>query len=68
MIRTLEGQYVGPGSRFAGFQQLIAAATEEGSWVEGQAVNRTTKQEEPRRILVVLHDGLVFISSPLRTP
>ncbi len=63
VIRTLEGQYVGPGSRFAGFQQLIGAATEEGTWVEGQAVNRTTRQEEPRRMRIVLHDGLVFISS-----
>ena len=63
VIKSLEGQYVGPGSRFAGFQQLIGAATEEGTWVEGQAVNRTTRQEEPRRIFVVLHDGLVFISS-----
>ena len=62
-IPSLEGQYVGAGSRFPGLAQLIGVATEEGSWVNGRGVNQVTKQEEPRRMLVVLHDGLVFISS-----
>ena len=62
-IRSLQGQYVGPGSRFAGFQQMIANANAEGFWGTSQGVNPVTKQEEPRRILVVLHDGLIFISS-----
>ena len=59
-IPALEGQYVGPGSAFAGLAQLIAAATEEGFWITTQGVNPVTKQEEPRRVLIVLHDGLVF--------
>ena len=28
-----------------------------------RGINPDTKQEEPRRVLVVLHDGLVFSSS-----
>ena len=59
-IPALEGQYVGPGSTFAGLTQLVEAATEEGFWITTQGINPATKQEEPRRILVVLHDGLVF--------
>ena len=62
-VRSIVGQYVGPGSRFAGFQRMIADATEEGVWATTQSINRTTRQEEPRRMLIVLHDGLVFVSS-----
>ena len=62
-IRSLEGQYVGSGSRFVGLGSLIDIATEEGYWVTTRSVNPATKQEEPRRVLVVLHDGLVFASS-----
>ena len=62
-IPSLVGQYVGAGSRFPGLAQLIGVATEEGRWINGRGVNQVTKQEEPRRMLVVLHDGLVFISS-----
>ncbi len=62
-IRSLEGQYVGSGSRFVGLGSLIDVATEEGYWVTTRSVNPATKQEEPRRVLVVLHDGLVFASS-----
>ncbi len=62
-IRSLQGQYVGPGSRFAGFAQLLAVATDEGLWVTTRGVNPVTKQEEPRRIFLVLHDGLLFSSS-----
>ena len=62
-VRTIVGQYVGPGSRFSSFQPLIASATEEGHWSNARGINRTTKQEEPRRILAVLHDGLVFATS-----
>ena len=62
-IPSLEGQYVGPGSSFSGLGELIGAATEEGFWVTARAINPATKQEEPRRILAVLHDGLVFVSS-----
>ncbi len=62
-LRSLEGQYVGPGSRFSGLGSLTAIATEEGHWVNARGINPATKQEEPRRILVVLHDGLVFVSS-----
>ena len=62
-IPALEGQYVGPGSTFFGLTQLVAAATEEGFWITTQGINPATKQEEPRRVLVILHDGLVFSSS-----
>ena len=62
-IRSLEGQYVGPGSRFPGLGSLIPIATEAGHWYTARGVNPATKQEEPRRIFVVLHDGLVFVSS-----
>ncbi len=62
-LRALEGQYVGPQSRFPGLRQLIDIATEEGRWDTARGINPATKQEEPRRILAVLHDGLVFASS-----
>ena len=62
-IAALEGQYVGPGSPFAGLGQLIGVGTEDGAWVETQGINPVTKQEEPRRILVVLRDHLVFSAS-----
>ena len=61
-ISALAGQYVGPGSRFSGLGNLISLATEEGRWVTGRGVNPVTKQDEPRRFLAVLHDGLVFTS------
>ncbi len=59
-VRALEGQYVGPGSRFAGLGQLAGIATAEGRWENIRGVNPVTKQEEPRRVFVVLHDGLAF--------
>ena len=62
-IPALEGQFVGPGSRYSGLTELIEAATEEGSWIMSRGINPATKQEEPRRILVVRHDGLVFSAS-----
>ena len=62
-LRTLEGQYVGPGSRFSGLGSLMDAATEEGLWLTTRGINPVTKQEEPRRVLAVLHDGLVFVAS-----
>ena len=62
-IPALEGQFVGPGSRYSGLTALIEAATEEGSWFMTRGINPVTKQEEPRRVLVILHDGLVFSAS-----
>ena len=62
-IPALEGQFVGPGSRYSGLTALIESATEEGSWFIARGVNPVTKQEEPRRVLVILHDGLVFSAS-----
>ncbi len=62
-VPTIVGQYVGPGSRFTSFQRLVNDATEEGHWSSAQGINRTTKQEEPRRVLTVLHGGLVFATS-----
>ena len=63
VLPTLQDQYVGPGSTFSGFQEFLAHATAEGAWITARAINPATKQEEPRRIFVVLHGGLVFISS-----
>ena len=62
-IPALEGQNVGPGSRYSAFTELMEAATEEGHWDMSRGVNPVTKQEEPRRVLIVLHDGLVFSAS-----
>ena len=62
-LPTLEGQYVGPGSRFPALGSLIAVATEEGHWDTTRGINAVTKQEEPRRVLAILHDGLVFAAS-----
>ena len=62
-IRSLEGQYVGPGSAFSGLGELITLATEEGRWLTTRGINPVTKQEEPRRVFLVLHDGLVFSAS-----
>ncbi len=62
-LRSLEGQYVGPGSRFPALGGLTAVATEEGRWVTTRGINPVTKQEEPRRVFGVLHDGLVFVAS-----
>ena len=62
-LRALEDQYVGPGSQFSGLGELIGFATEEGRWITDRGINPATKQEEPRRILAVLHDGLVFVAS-----
>ena len=62
-IPALQGQYVGPGSRYAGLSRLAQTATAEGLWGTSQGINPVTKQEEPRRVLAVLHDGLVFSSS-----
>ena len=62
-IPALEGQHVGPGSRYSAFTELMEAATEEGYWDMTRGINPVTKQEEPRRVLIVLHDGLVFSAS-----
>ena len=62
-IPTLQGQYVGPGSTFPGFQAFLAKATAEGEWITTRTINPDTKREEPRRIFFILHGGLVFMSS-----
>ena len=62
-LPTLEGQYVGPGSRFSALGRLVTDATEDGLWSTARGINPATKQEEPRRVFVILHDGLVFASS-----
>ena len=61
-VPALEGQYVGPGSQFAGLGQLVNLATDEGYWATARGINLTTSLEEPRRILAVLYDGHVFTS------
>ena len=62
-LPTLEGQYVGPGSRFSGLGRMITDSTEDGVWSTDRGINPVTKQEEPRRLFVILHDGLVFAAS-----
>ncbi|MDE2900763.1 MAG: cache domain-containing protein [Chloroflexota bacterium] len=62
-LRALEGQYVGPGSTFSGLGMLIDFADVEGHWVTTRGLNPATKQEEPRRVFLILHDGLVFAAS-----
>ena len=62
-VPTLQGQYVGPGSSFSAFGRLIQAATDEGFWITTRGINPVTRQEEPRRVLVVSHDNLVFSAS-----
>ena len=67
-IPSLEGQYVGPGSTFPALGRFVGDATEEGSWATSRGINPVTKQEEPRRILAVLHDGLVFAAGHSALP
>ena len=62
-LRSVEGQFIGPGSSFPGLRMMIELATPEGSWSNIRGVNLVTKQEEPRRVFVILHDGMVFASS-----
>ena len=62
-IAALAGQYVGPGSRFSSFTGLISRATGAGDWTTSRGINPVTKQEEPRRVIAVLHNGLVFSAS-----
>ncbi len=62
-IPSLEGQYVGPGSPYSSFTRLIDDASEEGVWGIARGINPLTMREEPRRVLTVLYDGLVFSAS-----
>ncbi|MXY43417.1 MAG: hypothetical protein F4Y50_05065 [Dehalococcoidia bacterium] len=62
-LPTLEGQYIGPGSRFSGLGRMITDSTEDGVWSTDRGINPVTKQEEPRRVFLILHDGLVFATS-----
>ena len=62
-IPALQGQFVGPGSSFSAFSDLVEVATEDGHWIMTRGINPVTKQEEPRQVLVLLHDGLVFSAS-----
>ncbi len=62
-IPSLEGQYVGSGSTFSAFTDLFEVATEEGVWMMTRGINPATRQEEPRRVFIILHDGLVFSAS-----
>ena len=63
-IPSLEGQELGAGSPIAArLDSLMTTATEEGIWAETQGINPDTRQQEPRRILAILHDDLVFSAS-----
>ncbi len=59
-VPNLVGQYVGPGGNFPVAAQLMENAAADGYWTSRQGVNSATGQVEPRRILAVLHEGLVF--------
>ena len=41
----------------------MEVATEEGNWTTTQGVNPVSRQEEPRRVLSILRDDLVFAAS-----
>ena len=63
-IPSLEGQDLSAGSPLAArFGALMASATEEGNWADTQGINPVTRQQEPRRVLTILHDDLVFSAS-----
>lgn len=62
-LPALQGQYVGSDSSFSGFARLAGLATEEGYWTTLRGINPDTRQEEPRRMLAVLHDGLLFAAT-----
>ena len=51
--------YTGPGTAQGIF---FSQATPEGYWYQGTAFNPVTQQQEPARVLVVLYDGLIFLS------
>ena len=42
--------------------RVLAQATAEGHWSESLGFNPVTGQQEPRLSLLVLHDGLIFVS------
>ena len=63
-IPSLEGQDLSAGTPLAArFGTLMTSATEDGHWASTQGINPDTRQQEPRRILTILHDGLVFSAS-----
>ncbi len=62
-IPALEGQFVGPGSTYSAFTDFLDASSEDGTWTLSRGINPVTKQEEPRRVFVILHDGLAFSAS-----
>ena len=63
-IPSLEGQDLGAGSPLAArFGELMSSATEEGNWADTQGINPVSRQQEPRRVLTILHDDLVFSAS-----
>ena len=63
-IPSLQGQDLSAGTALAArFDTLMKSATEEGQWADTQGLNPDTRQQEPRRLLSILHDGLVFSAS-----
>ncbi len=63
-IPSLQGQDLSAGTALAArFDELMTFATEQGQWDETQGINPATRQQEPRRLLAILHDGLVFSAS-----
>ena len=61
---SLRGQNItgplGTDSTGKNFGAEILAATEEGSWVEYEFDNPTTRQSGHKRSWVILHDRLIF--------
>ena len=55
----LIGYEIPAGGSLAG---VIAAATEEGAWVEALSVNPRSGKTEPARYFATLRDGLLFLS------
>ena len=54
-----DNTYTTPGTTLGRF---LGQATAEGHWAESLGFNPVTQQQEPRLSLLVLHDGLIFVS------
>ena len=62
-ILHMNNQVFGPVAPGGPFHAQAAQADENGIWVQSLRPNPRTGQQEPVRNFIVLHDGLLFISS-----
>ncbi len=54
------GDYAGPGGRYPDMALLLENATAEGFWISMRGLNPVSLQVEPRRLVGVIHEGLLF--------